>query len=282
MHKKINRILRNLKLNDDLAGRMTAFQIALQITATRRSNWRNIHKSLISKRKKELTIIISSQRSGTNLLCGILYQYPSVFSNYEILNETFYPFASSVNTGSGLYRFLQSASCATDDNIIVSKLFHEHIIKKGLDWVDLAKHFNEFTIFHLVRRDLLAQYASLVAAKQSGEWETRSDKTTSAKHHVNINLADFRKYSQKSITSDCDASLAFKNHPNYFRFSYEEFVLDPVTYVCEKLAPRIGVNPFPDAEQWSIKPAVKLEDRIENWSEISSELPDEIRYNPTA
>lgn len=267
-------------LTPRVAGRLSALQIAWRNTTYDKSHWRSLFSALFQQKKKNLIIIVSTKRSGTNLLCNIFYQYPDMFSNYEILNVGEHKYAAAIRSNSDLVEYLQMAGSATSDNFVVSKIFHEHMAERGLSWFAASKLLVDCKILHLVRTDLLAQYASLLSAKQSNEWAAQTENSLGSKQSVQVDLSEFKKYADERIRNDATVVKAFENHPGYYRFSYEELSKDPVKYVACELAPKLGVSTFTGVEQWTVKPAVGLEQRISNWEEIQDRIEAAERYNP--
>lgn len=254
--------------------------------------WNTFDAITMSKSVGESTdpikyVIISTQRSGSNLLCGMLGSHPQIISFHELFHpaSVYYGLVhrGKFNFGTVLerdrqpYKFL--AKIYNKDNgakAVGFKIFPGHN-QKILDF--LLKNPDIKKII-LKRENLLFSYTSKLTAQQTKNWQQHVNLDTKSadsgakkkaeKVHVDIKGLmtyikenhDFFDYVEKQLTGQKSICV-----------TYREMITDDK--IIPDLIEFIGVNNDMDFElkklhtKQNIK---KLSDRISNFEELKQKL----------
>ena len=191
--------------------------------------------------------VLAEQRTGSNLLGDLLSQLDQIGSMGEILNSNQNPQVLETAGEKALLKVMREIVEARQAEIRGGKLMFEHLEQRNLDLIDVLEQFENPKVLVLFRRDLLAQYVSLVRAKITGEW-TASDANRDRKNVDEIiirpkEFAAFARRSRRRYTSAFDA-LRSAEIP-FEVIEYDELVDDPESIFGQLLPRIVGVDAPP-------------------------------------
>ena len=210
-------------------------------------------------------VIVSSGRSGSNLLVSLLDSHENVEAHGELFRF--------LNGDSSLKRWNEIFS---NKNKIIEmagfKLFYYHPFdqKKAGVW-DILQSDKETKIIHLVRENRVRVYVSLMVANKTGKWRNKSGKTKSIEDkRINIDLDEFIKWAEEKERYEIDTREKFKNHP-FIEVSYEKLVRNRES-VFDNLLTFLGVSKMTLHSSLRKQNSEKLEDLIVNYDEFKEAI----------
>jgi LPS sulfotransferase NodH len=200
--------------------------------------------------------ICTTQRSGSTLLSGLLEQTSVLGRPREMLNmrDVLKPLAqewglltdgTTVDLGAYIAEFRRRF--ATPNGVFGVKL-HFYQLEPLLGFSPWRTFFDECRVILLLRKDVIAQAASLYLARQTEEWTNlRSREHGSAEgpnRRVDVQL-DLKAFDQclRIITWQIAQWLEFlsTNSKDYLIVTYENVLEDP-NAVCQQIADYCGVS----------------------------------------
>ena len=199
-------------------------------------------------------VVLASQRTGSNLLCGHLASHPEIAMHFELYNDKaiFMYEPHGTAPGSGTVRdasrlaardrapldFLKQAVAGMDERAVGFKLFPEHFKRSERLHTFVDGLLSDPTVRKVVlrRKNLLATCVSTVRATSTGEYlgKVLDDVRVWIKPH------EFDLYARSS-----DDYYAFLRErlvgQTYVEMSYEELVRDPAA-ALRPVYTLLGVN----------------------------------------
>lgn len=148
--------------------------------------------------------ILCHARTGSNYLLSILAQHPEITAHNELFHErTIYHANGEINDpqiiaqrNSNPVAYLQAVlnECKTPIFGFKHLLFYDETI---IEYVMK----NNFHLILLERKNVLAQYSSLMIAHQTGQWTVHNGDKALEASKLNWNEASFEKYRQEYISA---------------------------------------------------------------------------------
>ena len=229
----------------------------------------------------EKFVIVSIPRTGSNLLCGALDAHPEIICHYELFHKEAIYYSSKY--GNEWMKTYSVQKRNDDPNAFLDFIFSHRFGKtaKTIGYKIFAGHNDELLKdlisdkkvkkIILKRDNLFMAYLSHLEAQKTGVFVVKkenNDNKTKYNFKVNIDLNKFKHFEKhnKSFFINIENKLK-ESTQNYITLEYQS-VLELENRL--KMLKFLEVKPDPDLLKIEyIKLNIrKLEDRIENYSEI--------------
>ena len=152
---------------------------------------------LYKREEKAPVFIITTRRSGSNLLLSYLNSVPNVSFLSEILNAGMYYGLRGrfISPQAALRHVIQSINHCRH-RICGAKLLKVHLETHRLNLETLKKVFPNAKFIILYRKSLFDQFVSLKIAEKTNVWLWRDDHPVPPPPPVRINAAEFKVWSE--------------------------------------------------------------------------------------
>lgn len=201
-------------------------------------------KYCFRRSKKEPTFILSTYRSGSNLLLSYLNSVSSVSFASEILNgDMHYGLRRKFITKRAVLRHIRHSLNDCRTTVCGAKLHGHHLAMHGLTVTDLQKAFPGSKFIILYRESVFNQYVSLQIAETTNHWLWGKD--FRLPEAIIVDVAKMQRFCQdvKNFYYGLSENAALR--PVSVWLSYEELASDPVKVFNERLFPFLGVPQSP-------------------------------------
>ena len=235
-------------------------------------------------------VIISSPRSGSNLLCGMLGAHPQIICFHELYhpkamyygprNRGKFDFGTVIERDRQPYKFLAKIYNKEHDSESVGfKIFPGHN-QRILDFVLKRPDIKKII---LKRENLLFTYTSALAARQTKKWQhTANSDTKNEAVKVHVDAKDFIEYVNKNheFFDYVEKQLIGQKSicKNYCEMiSNDKTITDLIEFIGVKSDPNMEITKLHAKQN-----ANKLSDRISNYEELKqkfSNTPYEMYLN---
>lgn len=206
-------------------------------------------------------VIVSSGRSGSNLLVSLLNSHENVEAHGELFRF--------LNGDSSLKRWNEIFNYK-NKNIQTAgfKLFYYHPFDgENTDIWNILQSDKSIKIIHLIRENRIRVYVSLMVANKTGKWRNKSGKAKSIEDkRISLDADEFIKWAEQKEKYETDTRKKFKDHP-FFEVSYENLVRNRET-VFDNLLTFLGVSKMKLHSALRKQNSEKLEDLIVNYDEF--------------
>jgi LPS sulfotransferase NodH len=130
--------------------------------------------------------VLTTARSGSNLLRSLLNDLPGVTIANEVLHPRTYVGARRLRTPDAGLAHLQRSLTALDGDVRGAKLFFSHLERLGLDLPRIIATYPRARWIVLYRESLWAQFLSTQRALRSGEWVHQVREDSFERHQVRV------------------------------------------------------------------------------------------------
>ena len=155
-------------------------------------------KYCFSKKMDNPIFLITTRRSGSNFLLGLLNSVPGVSFASEVLHpDMFYGIRRSLITRNSVLRHIAHSVNACKGRVRGAKLLFIHMRDHRLGLEDLQKRFPRARFILLYRRSMLEQYLSLKIAEATGLWQVTGD-TSSSSVSLRIDAEELKRFCLKT------------------------------------------------------------------------------------
>ena len=192
--------------------------------------------------QKEPIFILTTRRTGSNLLLEYLNSVPGVSFAPEILNQSmFYGVRGRFITKRAVLRHIRHSVNACAQSLCGAKLIRIHLEKHRITPEDLRRLYPNARFIILYRRSLLEQFVSLRMAEASDRWQSTQmfEKPTQVKVDV-LELKEFCRNTRQFYEGLWQRQW-LKERAVYL--SYEELALDAQSTFNERIFPFLGLAP---------------------------------------
>lgn len=233
-------------------------------------------------------VILAAERTGSNLLAGLLDSHPDMIAAGELFNPLV---RKSGDLPWRLARKSEVAALAAlreSDPVAFLERLAEQAGGAGLGFFGFKllyfhadkceparRHLAgnaQVRVLHLTRQNLLRRYVSLLRAKATGEWQRRADEGGPQQQpKVAVSLPEFLKDAARIRAWEQDYRAAFAGHP-VLELTYEELSEDPAG-VGRRAVEFLGGDPEAPLDVRTRKTGVDpLRDAVSNYDELSEQL----------
>jgi len=231
-------------------------------------------------------LMISSPRTGSNLLTGMLDAHPEIIAHYELFHKQAVYYSDKYGhewikdynvekrdkDPASFLEFIYSQRLNTKAKCIGFKIFDEHNMALLEELIADPK----VKKIILKRDNLLMSFLSKLEAEKSGVFfETKDGKKAYQKpERINFNYRHFRIYEQRNLKFFDEVENKIKFHgQDYFTIEYQNILNKDV---LRELLVFLGVTPDPDLLEVRFRKQnqKKLEDRLSNYEEMLSQLKE--------
>ena len=222
-----------------------------------------------------IIILLSHKRTASTLFCSLAGQYKDVFGAYEILNPKAYP-GIPLNNSTDAVNFIHMMSKRKP--YFIFKVFPEQLERLNIDCHELPKLFdNQKTIWlHLIRENSLKQFASLKRAEITDIWLLNTNEKNDLSQTINLDLNEYRIFREKIVNYDKNIATIFSNS-NYYRLTYEQLTKRPQYWFDRYFSELICTTTTTELTIPYTKQGTNLNQSIENWAELQTEIPDNFK-----
>lgn len=231
---------------------------------------RKINKALLDLGHKEGSgkfVIISTARTGSNLLVSLLNSHPKISCHGEVFKVYTNKEALQSNWDA-IFR-----NTKTKKQCVGFKLFYEHPLNSSNKFIwDLIENDHSIKIIHLKRNNLLKSYTSLQIAYKSDVWAKKNDNQNILLEdkRVHINITECFNYFKETEKSIQNVKKKFVKH-NYTEITYEDFILDKQNQM-DKLFKWLNLPSFKVSSNLKKQNKEPLKDLIINYKELAIAL----------
>ncbi len=222
---------------------------------------------LFKKEEKYPVFIITTRRTGSNLLLEYLNSIPNVSFTPEILNKSMsYGIRDKFISKQAVLRHIAYSINACPHKICGTKLVKVHLEHHDISLEDLKEHFPKARFIILYRRSLLDQFVSLKIAEATDTWQwTNQFRLPSS---VAVQIPELLEYCKmiKNFYEDIfkrDWLLRFS-----ITMSYEDLVTSPQDTFHRALFPFLELPPSPITSTMKKQNTKKLHEIVENYAEV--------------
>ncbi len=220
--------------------------------------------NLLPRSKNNYTrfAIICAPRSGSNWLHTLLNSHPNIISYGEILRKTHVNNPSqNLPTLSELVYYPHHRSVkAVGLKIFYSYLNNDKFDKSFLEVADDPG----ILIIHLIRKDILAQYTSLIRTEENQRW-SQARPYDNAKP-IFINPEGFKAHRKDLLDNQHKIKRTFKNHP-FLEIGYED-LNEHFDETLIEVQEFLGVKPRKLFSLLHKQATGSLKDQIKNWTDF--------------
>jgi LPS sulfotransferase NodH len=216
--------------------------------------------------------VITSYRSGSNLLLSYLAQQPGMAMLSEVLSPHL-PIGPRTGRLSPAAAIAHIRFCLQGEKAAIRgcKLMLDQLADCGLALEQLQAAFPTAKYVVLYRQSLAHQFVSLKAAHATNQYQVRDGQ--SPKHaEVVIDPAELRQYCDATRRAYSDAL----QHPwladRSVLLSYEELTADPTTWLKNHICPLLGVEYKAAQTPLRKQNTQPLADGVANYREVSTLL----------
>lgn len=206
--------------------------------------------------------VVCQPRTGSNWLHTLLNSHSQIFSYGEVLRRA----VNNKKTQTILnLKKLVFGPHQKQIKAVGLKIFYEY--SKNTNYKKIYQGIvddESILIIHLVRRDVLGQYLSLLKAEKSKQWS--NSRALNRTKPVRINVDEFKLYTKEHLDLKNKISGAFKDH-QVLEVSYEDLV-DDLDNTLLKIQLFLQVKPrylFSMLQKQSIS---NIKEQIINWKDL--------------
>jgi LPS sulfotransferase NodH len=238
-------------------------------------------------------LILAAERTGSNLLAGLLDSHPSILAGGELFNPFLTPlrevpwrlipkerieeFARMRDRDPVGFLFaIYQLALDAGKTAIGFKLMYgqgDELYQRAPAVRDVLSGPPPFRLIHLTRKNLVERFVSQRRAEQTGSWQTRVGKTTNDTSRPKLTVAAHDLVADLERVENWQRVYrhAFAAHP-ILEIEYEELAADPQG-TARRCADFLGVPPVASFEVRYAKTGTdRLEDAIENLDDLRSML----------
>ena len=246
---------------------------------TKLSRKRSLHRFKIllkyygQKTEKIPVFILTTRRTGSNLLLDYLNSVPGVSFAPEILNKSmFYGIPGRGISKPEIFRHIRHSINACAHSVCGAKLVGVQMKAHNLSPEDLHKLYPQARFILLYRKSLVEQFVSLKIAEMTNTWQWSRDFKPPTSLHVS--LSDLREHC-RSIRSFYEKMLQKRWLTQHcLLLSYEDLTEDAQTVFNDSVFPFLRL-PATVVRSTMVKQNTrKLRALIENYEEIRRFMND--------
>lgn len=220
-----------------------------------------------AKKDKEVVFLISSHRSGSNFLLGLLNSVPGVSFASEVLHpHMYYGLRSFLISKNSVLRHIEHSLNACEHGLSGAKLLFDQMERHRLAPGDLRRRFPRARFLLLYRRSLVDQFVSWKTAEKTGIWQ-RTDGFSPPSPLLRIDPEELKRFCLKTRTR-YDTFLAdpwIKERA--LVLDYESLAADPQGVFDRKVFPWLGQPASPVFSPFR-KQSSGSGQRIQNYAEV--------------
>ena len=188
--------------------------------------------------EKEPAFILTTRRTGSNLLLDYLNSVPGVSFAPEILNESmYYGLPSRGVPKKAALRHIRHSVNASPQRVCGAKFVAVHLRKHMITPEDLLELYPQARFIVLYRRSLLEQWVSLKIAEKTDVWQWT--KNFKPPLHIRVEPEEFKEYC-RSAKAFYASLLRYRFYGRWTVLSYEDLVEDPQGVFNDSLFPFLG------------------------------------------
>ncbi len=221
----------------------------------------------LKREEKDPIFILTTRRTGSNLLLSYLNSVPGVSLAPEVLNKSmFYGIRGRFISKKAVLRHLAYSVNACPQKICGAKLIRTHLERHGITMGDLKKYFPKARFIILYRRSILEQFVSLKIAETTGIWQWTDQFRLPSAIVVKVpELLEFCKR-VKNFYQDIFKQDEFTECS--LVVNYEELVERPQAIFEKNLFPFLGLPPSPVVTSTKRQNIKRLHEIVQNYTEI--------------
>ena len=221
----------------------------------------------LKRQEKDPVFIITTRRTGSNLLLGYLNSIPRVSFAPEILNKSMsYGIRSKFISKKAVLRHIRHSINASKEKTCGTKFVKLHLESHKITLENLKEYFPNARFIILYRRSLMDQFVSLRIAETTNTWHWTSQFCPPSSLRVQIpELLEFckkikifyRDIFRRAWLKECSIAL-----------SYEELVQSPQETFERVVFPFLKLPPVPVASSTKKQNTKQLREIIQNYADI--------------
>ena len=230
----------------------------------------------LKKESKEPVFIITTRRTGSNLLLDYLNSIPNVFFAGEVLNRDMaYGLRGRLITKRSVLRHIAHSINNCEHKICGAKFVKVHLDIHNIGIADLKKLFPNARFIVLYRQSLLEQFVSLKIAEITDTWHWKESFALPPSIHVSV--PEFKEFCKqiKRFYGEVFESDLLNNCSTVI--SYEELQTDPQKVSNETIFPFLGLRPCAVSTNLKKQNTKPLSEIVENYEEVAGFIEDQ-RY----
>ena len=235
----------------------------------RKRSWHRMKISLryrLQRSPKEPVFILSTRRTGSNLLLDLLNSMPEASFAGEILNHRMaYGLRKNHVSKSAVLRHVRHSINACPKKICGAKLIKTHLENHRLSPEDLLEIYPHARFIILYRRSLIEQFVSLKIAQRTDIWQWRKDFIPPK--NISISIAELAGYCLDIKTFY--GKLLEECPPQSLLLEYERLAENPQEVFEDRVFSFLGV-PSSTVKTSHVKQNTRpLHEIIRNYDEIA-------------
>ena len=220
---------------------------------------------------ENIIVLISKQRSGSNLFRKVLNSHNEIVD----LNEILHPNLSYLKDDDYSFKFFIEEKIEKANFVWESDIFEKYLVflhekfspkkilldikynsflKIPINWRSILDepHLIDFfkkrkiKIIHLIRQNKLEQYCSTKISDLNKAWVTESkEQLGDLIREIYLDVDDLKKYVNQTKKEDLTFELFFQNYPDYLKFYYEDLTTPQESFnedILEKVAALLNIE----------------------------------------
>ncbi len=213
-------------------------------------------------------IVLSRNRTGSNMLISMLNSHPSIYSRYEIFRTLDGNSVKKIMNGiySKYPRFVKAVGF---------KIFYYHPVddESGAIW-DKLTEMEDLHVIHLKRRNILRTILSGKIASKTNVWATKdgSGEIGTKDKKVYLNADELEKALKKSREWEIIYGKMFKSKP-MVEIYYEDLVSNPQDEF-QKITNMLNLKPCKLKTAYRKQNPEKMSELISNYESIKRSFTD--------
>ena len=223
-------------------------------------------------------VVLTQARTGSEYLCTRLNSHPQIVCHRELFNERRVvhvlpmrqfpelddPSGRDADPIGFLGRILgATAELHPDQRCIGFKLFFDH--HEAVREHVLSNR--EWSILWLERRNKLAQFTSLLIARETARWNARRGDPP-IRHQVAVDLAEFAAYVESQAAASTATQRLLESRGGFLKIDSER-----IDASLPEMLSFLGVRPDEPTRSGRVRQNVpQMSERIVNWPNVASYL----------
>ncbi len=238
----------------------------------------------LKREEKEPIFIITTRRTGSNLLLDYLNSIPGVSFAPEVLNKSmFYGLRRGFAGKSTALRHIAYSINACSERVCGAKLIMSHLHNYQISMEDLKRIFPNARFIILYRRSILDQFVSLRIAEITDTWQWTKDFDLPSS--IKIDVRELLNFCRRIKWFYQDLLSREWLKERSIVLSYEEFARSPQDLFERTLFPFLGLPVFPVSCTLRKQNTKELREIVSNYEELTPWITHSLvrqNYGPSA
>ena len=230
-------------------------------------------------------VLMAAERTGSNLLVGLLDSHPDVRAGGELFNARFVD-ADHI-PWQGIESDAELLAMRRADPVAFVDHAFGRMVRDGASAVGFKLLYNQadaarelthhlaaamsVKVIHLTRRNRLRRFVSHLLAEQADEWARSKDAPPAEHRQVEVDFADFVVDCDEVAKAEQRCVDAFDGH-DFLHVVYEDLAADPLG-VARGVVEFLGVDPDAELAVRSQKTGTRpLRETIANFDALDARL----------